>query len=601
MTISQQLPYELLNNIFQRVNQKDCVQCSLTCASWNAAARPIIFENLNDLTDKKMEDFWVLTKYHSKKLQPFRDFVKYVSISRLGSNFDITLLDAAFPNIEKILLNRSQKIIYKKFCQSLSEGSFPKLKMIPLIECDKIYWNLVFARREKIETLQLMEDFRNGDLMEEAFSKLHLMTRLKLVMIVLKSTRSLESLVPGNLSTLRSVAIICKYPSKLCSNTPPFNIQPMQNLETIQINDHKMFEEGENFYLYFMKKFPNLINLELSCMNRTDNTSHQLQPTSVKILSEFLLYLSNVKTKSLVKSIPTNQFTADIIHGFLRRLHDQSLQGKNQVEIQMKIFFNLGLLPSAKCTMEANYEDPDAKTCKLDLDYKINQEDGTAFQPCLDLIQKMDNLNVEFLWIGTDRESNAFETITIPLDKILKHFTEMKSFELDAARNIDYFELPLGFTSNVVAFRFTNCTLDEEIFQRIDQCCPKLEHFYIEDCHFVSPQHTLLHTLKYIHINMPSTSFKKLALSVLPENPSHCPFSRVFIKLETLKAGPKYSKFNLVLTENYSCVSLIDYSKSEYSEEDYRASVLDESCQVYSIYCKAVFDLHVMTLNGRRL
>lgn len=603
---SQQLPFELLNNIFKKISKRDCVQCSMTCASWNAAARPIIFENLNHLTDRKMENFWALATDRNSKLQPLRDFVKYVSVSRLSSDFDITVLNTAFPNIEKILLNRSQRIMYRKICQSLCKGGFPKLKMIPLIECDRIYWDLVFARREKIETLQLIEDFRNRPLMEEVFSKLHLMTRVKLFTIVLKSTRSLESLVPGNLSLLRSVSIVCKYPFILFSLTPPLDIQPMRNLETIQIKNHKMFAGGDDFYLYFMKKFPNLVSLELSCMREsTDDTSPQLQSTSVKILSEFLLYLSNVKSKSMVESIPTSQFTADIIHGFLKRLSDQCLKNKNEVEIHMKIFFDLALLPSAKCTLEANYENPDAKTCKLDLDYKIIREETTAFQPCLDLIQKMDNLNVEFLWMGTDRESNAFETTTIPLDKILKHFTEMKSFELDAAPNITFSELPLGFTSNVTAFRLTNCTLYEKIFQRIDQHCPKLEHFYIEDCRFDNeyqfPQHALLYTLKDVHINMPSTSFKKLSLSVLPESPSRCPFSEVFIKLETSKAGPKYSKFKLVVPENYSCISLIDDSKSEYSEEDYMASLLDETCQVYTISCNAIVDFYVMTLDGGSL
>lgn len=332
----QQLPSEIINTIFAGINKRDCIQCSKTCKTWNVVARPILFKSLNSLTDLKVHRFKSVSMY--KALQPLQDFVKIVFVCRLSDNFDVKLLDSAFPYIKVINFNSFQEMIHKNICRLILKGGFPKLKEIPLIKWDKDYWELVFARRNKIKHLRLLENSNNGDLIGAAIEKIHQFTRLESLKVEMNSNRNLEDLLPGNLSTLRSIDFEFKSPSKLIFDAHLIDVEPLERIKEVKIKSKYLFADGCNSYLNFMKKFPNLEILVLD-LGRTTDELYMFHPAASMVVSGFLQFLAQVKWRSHAYPITTNQCTPEYIQDFLTRLYASHSPWKNNVQFHLNILF----------------------------------------------------------------------------------------------------------------------------------------------------------------------------------------------------------------------------------------------------------------------
>lgn len=465
-----QLPFEILNNIYNRISKKDCKQCSSTCKAWRAAARPIIFKTLRNLTDQKLQNFEALSIQNSK-LQPFQDFVKIVSVSRLSPDFDMTLLDSVFPNIEEIRFDHSQEVVQKNICKLLLEGGFPNLARVPVHNFDEEYWAFVLGQRKNFKFLLFNEELDYEDLIEDTIEKPNHFNKLKTYELFTDSNQNLESVVPENLTCLKSFNLVFRSSSsKLICKTALFDIRRIHHLKDVRIKKAHFFADADITYMSILMKFRGLNNLRMDCA-APNGPSHQRIHLSAELLSQFLLYLvEDVKLTSYVTGIISNQYTPDALEGFLGRVSDLRSIKKKKVECHLTIHVgHAGRLLLQQTTpfhhticdfFAFNDYNRNTKVCRLTLEYKLGREDIATLQPCLKLFKKIGRMDLKSLTIAAkDEESNELGAIEFLLEKMLEYLTKLEFLELDSALHIKLSETPSNFVSNVQILNFNFCVV----------------------------------------------------------------------------------------------------------------------------------------------
>lgn len=614
MSKAHQLPFEILSSIFQAIGPKDCQQCSLTCTSWNAAARPFIFKRLRNLTDQKMDKLRAFPT-HNSKLQPFQNFVKIFSIERLSDEFCMELLHSAFPSTEEIKLkdfentflephnngkvyyNKHLAILHGKICQVIAKGGFPKLKKIPLLNYDKMHWNLVTARRKSIEWLQIIENSQNGELINCSLRGLDQFPRLKTFLAFMKSNKSIESLFPGGLTAVTTIDLAFKSPFRPVFDNPLLNVQPLGNVKSVKIRSQCLYADGNNFFLFIMRKFPDLENLVLDGMEYSKFFPRLRRASfSPEVLSKFFLYLTSIKSHFQMRFGASQEATAKAIYIFLKLAPEQHFHSMEKLEIRLDVSFENDDVPLRNnCSLDYSRH---TKIYEVEMNYAIGFEDHTAFLPFLRMMKSLTGANIVSLSLEPEEDSKVFESTSIPVDKILQYCTNLKTFVIKSAPEISLSKLPAGFVSGVQKLNFTRCTMYGSFFQAIDLHCPQLKKLELDGCSYLDCNDPLdPHSFTSYRIDMPSISLDELYFS--PKYFKQFPYLKTFIKVSTATTKPRYCKLKWNLPYYGDGVFLI-IGKAQYTEKDYKAAIRG-NCKVYTVHCKAVTEFAVKTIeDGNR-
>lgn len=357
-----------------------------------------------------------------------------------------------------------------------------------------------------------------------------------------------------------------------------------------------IFVEGDQSYLYFMKKFPNLRILDVQ--GKIDTTK-----VSVEVLSEFLVYILNVKWRTRVESFKINQHTPDVIYDFLMKVFyqqdSQQYRNKSKVNFRLNLTFNRSQRTLFEDTTSQNVNGKflimsdcefGTKTCDLIAFYKLGQEDIiTKFQPCKELLQRIEALNaVKNLTLRgcASFHDKKFLTTTVLLDEILEDAPHLDFLEISGLLDVSRSEVPHDFMApNLQVLQLSECIINQKIFQLLDQKCPNLKLLEMHQCRIIDDH---IYPNDVLQIALPSTNLDELIISIPNEKPSRIEY--VFIKLETATQEPRYCKTKWKEYYDYKLnhYTAIDQSKSRYTEEDYKTHILDDKCHVFSICCESV-------------
>lgn len=618
MSKAQQLPFEVLSSILQVTSPIDRRQCSLTCTSWNAAARPFIFKSLRLRTDQSIDQLKNFPT-HKGRLQPLQGFVKIVkivSVEKLNKEFSMELLHSAFPYIEEIKFgdhessylrplnsgegryNKRQTILLEKIYSVIAEGGFPNLKKIPLFNYDETYWNLVAARKTTIEWLHINENSQNKKLVNSSLKNLDLFPRLKTLLAFMESNKSLERLFPGGLTEVNSIAVAFKSPFRPVFNSPLLDVKPLHVVKELNIRSQCLYVDGDNFFLYIMQKFPDLENLVLSGSSYGIYPRLRTKSLSAEVLIKFFLYLTSMKYSHM--SFDASQSgTANLLITFLKLAPQQQLHFDERIVFHLDFTFNAFSIGSLQNNCDLSYSQH-TKICKIQMNCVISDEDANALLPFLRMTKIVKQANIVSLTINPEEveeeESNAFESLSIPVDKFLFYSTNLKSFVIKSAPTISLSKFPPGFVSNVQDLNFVDCSMHRKFFQAIDLHFPQLKKLKLDGCSYPG----CYDPLNTININMPSISLDELFFSIPYDDFTQFYCSKVFIKLSTEISEPRYCRLRRKKHRHHGDASFlaIDDSKAHYTEKDYKAAIRGD-CMVYTIHCKAVTEFIVESQDGR--